>query len=195
VPIDLVDPVALLFAAVDALTAAGLDHAVFGGLALAIYGEPRETKDADLAVANLSLDAARQALLTIGVTVVPAFADVQFGGLRLSRLTLLEGAKLNTVDFITPVSLRYSTVPLERAVRVPFEGRDIRVVAPEDFIVLKCLATRERDIGDAGNVLAALGDRLDLALIEAEVEQLAHEIPTHDVRGRLAKARIAAMAP
>jgi hypothetical protein len=53
-PLDLGDPVAVLLAAVEAFRAAGLDGAVYGGLALAAYGEPRETKDADLAVVGVS---------------------------------------------------------------------------------------------------------------------------------------------
>ncbi|HUH00633.1 MAG TPA: hypothetical protein VML75_01485 [Kofleriaceae bacterium] len=48
--VDLNDPIAVLLAAVEALRAAGLDGAVYGGLALAVYGEPRETRDADLVV-------------------------------------------------------------------------------------------------------------------------------------------------
>ncbi len=47
--IDLNDPVAVLLAAFQALERAGVEAAAYGGLALAVYGEPRETKDADLA--------------------------------------------------------------------------------------------------------------------------------------------------
>ena len=41
--IDLNDPVAVLVAASQALERANLEAAAYGGLALAVYGEPRET--------------------------------------------------------------------------------------------------------------------------------------------------------
>jgi hypothetical protein len=63
-------------------------------------------------------------------------------------------------------------------------GRRSGAVSPEDFIVLKLLATRERDLEDAAQVLAALEDRLDLALVEREIVTLAEEIPDWDVAGR-----------
>lgn len=60
----------------------------------------------------------------------------------------------------------------------------IRVVTPEDFVLLKLLSTRERDLEDARTVVAALPDVLDRALLDREVALLAAEIPDHDVAGR-----------
>ena len=60
--IDLNDPTAVLLATFQALERASLPSAVCGGLALAVYGEPRETKDADLAIAGLSIKDAKGAL-------------------------------------------------------------------------------------------------------------------------------------
>src|SRR5207247_11291813 len=47
--VDLNDPIAVLLGVIRALERAGIEAAAYGGLALAMYGEPRETKDADLA--------------------------------------------------------------------------------------------------------------------------------------------------
>lgn len=182
--IDLDDPYAVLFAAVDELTRAGLEHAVYGGLALAVYGEPRETKDADLAVANVSIEAVKSALERIGATVVVAFTDTVFGGLHISRVTLLGGSKLNMVDLVKPSSARYAALALGRTLRGELEGHELSVMAPEDFVLFKILSTREKDVEDARSVLQSVGDDLDRELIEAEVELLVAEIPTHDIRGR-----------
>ena len=65
--IDLNDPVAVLVAASQALERANLEAAAYGGLALAVYGEPRETKDADLAVAGVSGAQGEAALRTAGL--------------------------------------------------------------------------------------------------------------------------------
>src|ERR1051325_3351179 len=100
--IDLADPTTVLIATSQALENAGLQAAAFGGLALAMYGEPRETKDADLAVAGLKIAQAEVVLRSEGFDLIPAFEDVQFGGLLLSRLTLFGGkaGSLNTVDLV-----------------------------------------------------------------------------------------------
>jgi len=57
--LDLDDPVALLLAVTRALGSAGIECATYGGLALAAYGEPRETKDADVAVVGTTAHLAR----------------------------------------------------------------------------------------------------------------------------------------
>src|SRR5262245_21161818 len=102
--IDLNDPIPVTLAAARAFERAELDGLVYGGVALAMFGEPRETRDADLAVAAVSAASAQIALLTLGVTVVIAFEKIPFGGLTISRLSLLGGGKLNTVDLVTPMS-------------------------------------------------------------------------------------------
>jgi hypothetical protein len=64
--IDLNDPIAVLLAVLQAFERSGIETAAYGGLALAVYGEPRETKDADLAVTSLSGAAGEEALRAAG---------------------------------------------------------------------------------------------------------------------------------
>jgi hypothetical protein len=61
------------------------------------------------------------------------------------------------------------------------------VVAPEDFILLKVLSTRDKDLEDARSIQAALGARLDADLMRDEASRLAAEIVDHDVAGRFAR--------
>jgi nucleotidyltransferase DUF2204 len=184
--IDLNDPVAVLIAASQALERAKIEAAAYGGLALAVYGQPRETKDADLAVAGVRAVDAESALRTAGCNVLIAFEAMRFGGQFVSRLTLFggDGGSLNTVDLIEPRSERYSREVLRRAVTGELRARKIRIVSPEDFVVLKILATRERDLEDAASVISSLSGGLDLKLIEDEVSLLAIEIPDHDIANR-----------
>src|SRR5215813_2531653 len=107
--VDLGDPVAVLLAAVEAFRAARIDCAVYGGLALAAYGEPRETKDADVAVVGVSGAEAEAALRAGGLDAKLAFERVEFGGNIISRVTLLGDAVtpgLNMVDMVEPRSSR-----------------------------------------------------------------------------------------
>src|SRR5262245_27073233 len=100
VTLNLADPVAVLLAAADALGNAGLEVAASGGLALAAYGTPRETKDADLAVVSGEGAGASAALAAAGIESLVAFDRIPFGGNRVTRLTLVPeagGSELNTV--------------------------------------------------------------------------------------------------
>ncbi len=182
--IDLDDPVALMLAASEAFERAGLEAAAYGGLAAGVYGEPRETRDADLAVAAVSAEAARDALAALGVDVVVTFAGVTFGGCTISRVSLVGGGQLNTVDLVAPRSPRYAANMLSRAVVGSLRGQPLRLVSAEDFIILKVLATRELDLKDARGVIDKRRPRLDEDLMREELGQLMVEIPDHDIRER-----------
>lgn len=80
---DLSDPIAVLLASVDALGRAGIQVAAYGGLALAAYGTPRETKDADLVVVAATGTEASAAFAAAGVAATLAFDHIRFGGNRV----------------------------------------------------------------------------------------------------------------
>jgi hypothetical protein len=184
--LDLDDPVAVALATVAAFQQAGLEGALYGGLALAAFGEPRETRDADFAVSTASAADARAALAAAGLDTVVALPGVRFGGLEISRISLAGGRKFNTIHLVTPRSPRYAQAVLRRAMEGTLEGQTLRVVTPEDFILLKVLSTREHDLVDARTVVEALRDRLDLALMEQEHIALAAEIQDHEIGVRYA---------
>lgn len=182
--LDLDDPTSVVLAAVAAFDTVGIDVLVYGGMALAMFGEPRETRDADLAVSGVSAQAGHDALAVIGLTTVIAFTEIPFGGVTISRLTLIGDGKLNMVDLITPRSERYATELMKRPMTGTLDGQTLKVVSPEDFILLKVLSTRDRDLEDARTIVAALRDRLDVSLIAREAALLATEVPDHDVTRR-----------
>jgi hypothetical protein len=169
-PLDLDDPTAVALAIFRAFSARRIEAALYGGLALAAYGEPRETRDADFAVAGLGGEAAAEALAGTGVRPVLALDRVRFGGLLISRITLAEGggrAGLNVLDLVEPRSTRFAEAALERAVTGSLRDTAIRVLSPEDFVLFKLLSTRDRDLEDAVTVLRAPDLPLDRSFIEA----------------------------
>lgn len=183
---DLKDPTTAALLAADALEKAKLRHALYGGLLLAAYGEPRETRDVDLAVVDLGTKEARDALANAGIDSEVSFEETRFGGLLVARLMLLGGERtlgLNTVDLVRPRSPRYAEAALGRAISAPLRDRTVRVLTPEDFILFKLLSTRDRDLDDAVSVKRR-GEALDEDLIRREVAAIASEIPDFDVRRR-----------
>ncbi|MDJ0865839.1 MAG: hypothetical protein QNK03_07000 [Myxococcota bacterium] len=184
---DLTDPTAFALDITDALRREGVEHALYGGLLLAAYGQPRETKDADLAVVRADATATSSLLeRDLGLGCRVAFDGRRFGGLRISRITVIDGDELNTLDLVEPGDSDYAARAIERAPASVLRERPIRVLGPEDFVIFKVLSTRDLDIEDAAGVLRSLGADLDRALIEQEIELLSRPRPSHPVRERWA---------
>jgi hypothetical protein len=182
---DLDDPIALALAIAEALRGEEVPHALYGGLLLAAYGEARETRDVDLAVAQAdAASTSRLIELTLGLRTIPAFERRAFGGLWISRITLVEGDDLNTLDLVEPRDPAYATRALSRAIESLLRDRPIRVLAAEDFVLFKLLSTRERDLADAASVVRSLGHELERELIERELRSLSAGLPDHDAMTR-----------
>lgn len=187
---DLGDPTTVALLAVESLDRAGIAHAIYGGLLVAAYGEPRETRDADFAVVDATAEEASRAFREAGVATATSFVDTRFGGLSISRLAVLGSADstgLNTVDLVRPRSDRYAKVAVERAVTAPLREKPVRVLTPEDFVLFKVLSTRDRDMDDAASVLRKSGELMDIRLLEEEIQALALEISDFDIRTRYAE--------
>lgn len=186
------DPTTAALLVAEIFERAGIEHALYGGLLLAAYGEPRETRDADVAVVRADVDDAERVLRAGDIATQLSFREITFGGLTLSRITLLGGpgaTGLNTLDLVTPRSLRYAEQAIARALRAPLRGVEIRVLTPEDFVLFKLLSTRERDLDDAVTVLRRSGAALELDLVEREVELLDRELPEAGAMARYAELR------
>ncbi len=185
--VDLSDPTSAALVAVEAAERISAEYALYGGLLLAAYGEPRETRDVDLAVAALGADSMRNSLTELGYSVASNFEGVVFGGLLVDRITLLGSADdvgLNTIDLVRPRSPRLAREALERAPQAPLRDRSVRVLSPEDFVLYKILSTRDRDLSDAVSVIRTIRRELDLDWIEREADLLATELPGLGVRER-----------
>ena len=185
--VDLTDPTSATLVTIDAAERAGEDHALYGGLLLAAYGEPRETRDVDLAVTSLGADRLREALQVLGFPTEPNFEGMVFGGLVVDRITLLGGEAdlgLNTIDLVRPRSARFARAALNRAPTAPLRGRTVRVLSPEDFVLFKILSTRNRDLFDAVSVIRRSGEKLDRHLLEMEAGLLANEHPKLEIQER-----------
>ena len=111
-----------------------------------------------------------------------------YGGLTITRLALFgsdatEG--FNVVDLVEPRSPRYANLLLERALRGELREQPVTIVSPEDFVLLKVLSTRDRDVEDAASVWRTLGPELDRELVEREAAELGRELTDHPVADRL----------
>jgi hypothetical protein len=133
----------------DALDRAGVDYALVGALAVAIWGAPRATKDIDVLVRPEDLPRAKNALHVGGFTLegLPfEFKD----GTTMQRLNKIDGGHLMTVDLIL-VNDNLESVWATRMC-LPFADRQVTVISRDALIAMKAGAARPQDIADIQNL-------------------------------------------
>jgi len=139
----------------DALDQSGVDYALVGGLAVAVWGAPRATKDIDLLVRGEKLPEALAAVRARGFTLEALPFEFKDGALlhRISKVA--EGGDLMTIDFM--VVDRNLEAAWASRTRLPLADREVVVISREALIAMKTLAARPQDIADIQNLKE--GDR------------------------------------
>lgn len=127
------------------LDAHGVDYALVGGLALAVWGVPRATKDIDLLILPASAPRAKEAAAKRGFTL-PAAPITFRDGMTLERVSRVETGALLTVDFL----LVNANLDLAWRSRTRLEAAEgpIWVISREALIQMKLAAGRSQDVAD-----------------------------------------------
>lgn len=157
---DLIDSV---IAFQDFLKKEGIPVAAIGGIAVAVWGEPRLTRDIDMKV--LVSRENRGSLLTLLRAFTPLQEDSDESFRRLG-LAFFRDANGVRIDVMLADTI-FDETAIERACDMDFTpGKNIRVCTAEDLVVYKMLSTRAKDRGDVESVIQKQGDALDDAYIE-----------------------------
>ncbi|MFN8463200.1 MAG: hypothetical protein U0X93_15715 [Anaerolineales bacterium] len=157
---DLIDSV---IAFQNFLKKEGIPVMAIGGIAVAVWGEPRLTRDIDMKV--LVSRENRGHLLAIfgALTPLQEDSDESFRRLGLAFFRDSSGVRIDVMLADTI----FDESAIGRARDVDFApGKNIRVCTAEDLIVYKMLSTRTKDRGDVESIVQKQGDSLDDAYIE-----------------------------
>ncbi|MBI4603390.1 MAG: nucleotidyltransferase [Planctomycetes bacterium] len=150
--------------AVDALNAGQAAYAVIGGLAVALHGLPRATRDIDILwdSPRIALPGLLERFREQGFTFE---LDAVLRELARDHISAVRrgAVRVDLLDAAIPFFKRV----VGRARVQEIRGRQVRVATPEDLIAMKLIAGRETDLQDARGILAAQRGRLDLAVIRA----------------------------
>jgi hypothetical protein len=141
-----VDLYAELAALVRGLDAQGIDYALCGGLALAVHGLPRATRDIDILARRVDVDRIREVVKACGFTIEALPMTFSSSGRTVVRF-----AKLGTGEPLMVDILVVEDPPdpaWETRSRVPYEQGNISVVSRQGLITLKLLAGRPQDLAD-----------------------------------------------
>jgi uncharacterized nucleotidyltransferase DUF6036 len=163
------------------LEALHVDYAIVGGIANAIWGEPRATIDVDVTV-SVSESTLATVIRAIGDQLRPAVPN---------PLTFVQQTRvlpLDTADGIR-VDVIFALVPFEmdairRAQDVSIAGRTVRVVTAEDLVLMKIISERPRDIADAEAIVRRRLRELDRHYLEPRISELSAALENPDIVGR-----------
>lgn len=143
---DAIDLIAELERVVDALAIGNVPYALCGGLALAIHGHPRATKDIDLLIPPDSIaDAAARAGFTLRAGPIPLGVKTATPQ-TLHRATKVASGSHVTTDLLE-VSESYRPAWEGRQV-VEWRGRQLSLVSKGGLVAMKRLSTRAKDLAD-----------------------------------------------
>lgn len=145
---------------------------IIGGIAVIARGVPRQTVDIDATIwaEGLDVDAILPTLAAEGL--VPRTADaVSFA--RERHVLLLRHEPTGTPLEWILAYLPFERSALERADLVDFGGVRVPAAAPEDLIIYKAVAWRDRDRSDVERLLALYGRSIDLQRVRGLVREFA----------------------
>ena len=159
-------PRAVLLASLDTIDAGGFDYLLYGGLAAALWGEPRYTEDVDFVL----FVAERHAHKFLREAAKHGFAVEE--DLAIQQIQVSGWARLPFGDRKSPWHLDltlgdspFDKSALERRKAVTLFDREVWVASPEDLLVYKLVSWRDRDVMDV-HAIVKRQKHLDLAYLK-----------------------------
>lgn len=140
------------------LQEADIPSVVIGGVASALWGEPRVTRDVDLKIL-LGRDEADRLLAILTPDYTPLLPDPRHALTEQAMLFVQDpaGTRLDLLLADTP----YDVQAIRRGRIVEMQPAEtICVCSPEDLVIYKLVSTRLRDHEDAASVVRRQGDTL-----------------------------------
>lgn len=134
-----------LRALITALNAHEAPYAVCGGVALAVFGEPRATKDIDLLVRPGDVEQLRLVLKGAGYSLEAA--PMAFSsGVEVRRISKVVEGELFTVDLVLAEGALADVFATRQV--VTWGDQDLWIVSRDGLIAMKRLADRAQDRAD-----------------------------------------------
>jgi hypothetical protein len=138
----------------ESLNGAGVEYAVCGGIAVAIHGYPRFTKDIDLLIRASDLDQVRTAARARGFALEGGrlcFGAGTRSEREVFRLSKADGPDFLTLDLLL-VGSALNDVWSSRQ-RVEWRGQQVWVVSREGLVRMKRMAGRPQDLADVDHLI------------------------------------------
>jgi hypothetical protein len=133
---------------VEAIEAAGIQYAFIGGIASGGLGRPRSTQDIDLFVQPEDAELALRALSKRGFRTEKTDPSWLYKGYKDDILV--------DVIFKSKGEIYFDSEMAQRLITAEFHGRHLRLVSPEDLLIIKAAAHSELTPGHWHDAIALL---------------------------------------
>jgi predicted nucleotidyltransferase len=160
----------VLLAALDTVDAGPYDYLLYGGLAAALWGEPRYTEDVDFVL----FVAERHAYKFLREAAKHGFAVEE--DLAIQQIQVSGWSRLPFGDRKSPwhLDLTLGDSPFDKSAlgrRKPVQlfEREVWIASPEDLLVYKLVSWRDRDVMDV-HAIVKRQKSLDLAYLKKWVQ-------------------------
>lgn len=139
-----------LLALIDALNSEEVEYGVCGGIALAIHGFPRFTKDIDLLILPQDLDrviavASRRDFIVVANPL--RFDTGKPTAREVRRISKIEGEDVMTLDLLLASGVLQGA--WDEREEFFWQGRSIKAVSAQGLAKMKRIAGRDQDLLDA----------------------------------------------
>lgn len=145
---------------------------IIGGVAVIARGVRRLTDDVDATLWAEGVDLEALLRRLAAQHIVPRIADA-LAFARQNQVLLLRHDPSEVDIDLSLAWLPFESAALDRAEAVSIGRRDVLVAMPEDLVVYKAIAARQRDLSDVERLLELHASSMDLARMRSTVEELA----------------------
>lgn len=154
--------------ALDALDAPSM---IIGGIAVIAAGVPRQTIDIDATILGRDVDLDDVLRVLEQHDIISRIPDAREFARDRQVLLLVHQPSGVTIE-VSFAWLPFEEEALALAQHVTLDGLSVRIARPEDLIVYKAAAWRDRDRSDIERLLVLHGDEIDLARIRRLITEI-----------------------
>ena len=126
----------------------GIEYALCGGLAMAIYAMPRATLDIDIMIELGTLFRTKRAVEDLGYTLSGAPMEFHDGKVQIYRLCKIDAVSTEELVLDLLIVTPETRQVWESRLKVEWEGGSLSVVSPEGLITLKSFRFSGQDQDD-----------------------------------------------
>lgn len=156
-------------AALDEIDAPSM---VIGGVAVIAAGVPRETIDVDATILGRATSIESVLEVFARHSIVPRIDDA-LAFARERQVLLLQNSRSGVTIEVSFAWLPFEEEALSRSRRIDLGGVNVAVALPEDLVVYKAAAWRDRDRSDIERLLVLHGKQMDIERVRGLVRDIA----------------------
>ena len=143
--IDITNELQILISKLDE---GGIEYALCGGLALAIYEKPRATADIDLLVLADSVDAVMEIARSLNYSIRGLDLSLAEGAIEIRRISKIDPESKFVLSLDLLLVTPHTQQVWESRVQAIWQQRPLTVVSRDGLIALKNLSGRPQDLAD-----------------------------------------------